>query len=549
MKKRILILLLCLCLALSGCGSVDVGGFFRALGQAAGAVDSGHSLREAIERSRVIPYSEMVYTRPDLTELEALQTRTEQAATEGDLDAVIEGVNGFFEAYDRFYTAYALADIRYSGDLTDEENAEEYDYCTRLTSRVDGMLDDLYRALASSPLRRELESDDYFGAGFFDAYEGESVYTGEFLTLTEEESGLRSRYYALSNEASGYPYGTAEYYDSCWEEMAQVLAELIRNRRQQAQCQGYESYVEFIYDFAYYRDYTPSQARAYMDEIRQTLVPLYRRLDESVWEPAGRYASETKTLEGLRAAAKAMGGTVWEAFRLMELGGLYDISYSPNKYNASFEMYLSSYEEPFLFLNPERTRYDSLTLAHEFGHFCSDYASYGSSAGIDVEEVFSQGMEYLLLCWGEEARELAGMKLADSLCTYVEQSCYAAFEERMYSLPEAELTPEGLRNLYALTAKEFGIDEALFDSRDFVTVTHFYTNPMYIISYVVSNDAAMQLYQLELAESGAGRSRYEKNLDTLEMYFLAFLEEAGLRSPFDRVAEVRDFFLDQGIGG
>ena len=250
MKKRILILLLCLCLALSGCGSVDVGGFFRALGQAAGAVDSGHSLREAIERSRVIPYSEMVYTRPDLTELEALLTRTEQAATEGDLDAAIEGVNGFFEAYDRFYTAYALADIRYSGDLTDEENAEEYDYCTRLTSRVDGMLDDLYRALASSPLRRELESDDYFGTGFFDAYEGESVYTGEFLTLTEEESGLRSRYYALSNEASGYPYGTAEYYDSCWEEMAQVLAELIRNRRQQAQCQGYESYVEFIFDCA-----------------------------------------------------------------------------------------------------------------------------------------------------------------------------------------------------------------------------------------------------------------------------------------------------------
>ena len=65
----------------------------------------------------------------------------------------------------------------------------------------------------------------------------------------------------------------------------------------------------------------------------------------------------------------------------------------------------------------------------------------------------------------------------------------------------------------------------------------------------MSNDAAMQLHQLELAESGAGRSRYEKNLDTLEMYFLAFLEEAGLRSPFDRVAEVRDFFLDQGIGG
>ena len=79
-------------------------------------------------------------------------------------------------------------------------------------------------------------------------------------------------------------------------------------------------------------------------------------------------------------------------------------------------------------------------------------------------------------------------------------------------------------------------------------MTHFYTNPMYIISYVVSNDAAMQLYQLELEEAGAGLTRYEENLDTWEMYFLAFLEEAGLQSPFDRVAEVREFFLGQGIG-
>lgn len=32
------------------------------------------------------------------------------------------------------------------------------------------------------------------------------------------------------------------------------------------------------------------------------------------------------------------------------------------------------------------------------------------------------------------------------------------------------------------------------------------------------------------------------------MYFLAFLKEAELQSPFDRVAEVREFFLGQGIG-
>ncbi|MCI6851020.1 MAG: hypothetical protein MR883_05810, partial [Clostridiales bacterium] len=91
MKKKRLIYALCLCLLLTGCGVVDVGGFVRALGQAAGVTDGGHSLREAIERSHVIPYSQMEYTRPDLTELETLLEQTEQAAQDRDLDAVTDG--------------------------------------------------------------------------------------------------------------------------------------------------------------------------------------------------------------------------------------------------------------------------------------------------------------------------------------------------------------------------------------------------------------------------------------------------------------------------
>lgn len=63
-------------------------------------------------------------------------------------------------------------------------------------------------------------------------------------------------------------------------------------------------------------------------------------------------------------------------------------------------------------------------------------------------------------------------------------------------------------------------------------VPHFFTNPLYIVSYVVSNDAAMQIYQAELETSGAGLKLLEDNLATEQAYFLAFVEEAGLKSPF-----------------
>ncbi|MBQ3488338.1 MAG: hypothetical protein IJA71_08660, partial [Clostridia bacterium] len=182
------------------------------------------------------------------------------------------------------------------------------------------------------------------------------------------------------------------------------------------------------------------------------------------------------------------------------------------------------------------------------GHFCNDYHSCGSSAGIDVLEVFSQGMEYLSLCYGPDTDRLALVKLADSLSTYVEQAAFATFEHRLYELEEP--TVEDLYAIYEEVAVSFGFRSVGYDPRVFVTIPHFFTNPMYIDSYVVSNDAAMQLYQLELEAPGAGLARFEEHLDTQEVWFLGFLETAGLESPFapGRLETVRDLFRQELLG-
>lgn len=535
--KKLLALFLCMTMLLSGCGGIDVGGFLGALGEATGI--GSVAQKAALPGNQIIPYSEMEYIRPDIDAMEAILDSVREAAQKMDLDGTLDGIYELYDAYDWFYTAYNLADIGYSRDLTSTYWEGEYQYCGAVSGQVDGMLEQLYRILADSPLADTLEGEDYFGSGFFDTYRGESIFSDEFLALLEEESSLISQYYQLSGEMPVYEDG----YSDWWTETAQVLVDLIRVRQQEARCQGYDSYVDFAYDFYYDRDYTPEEAEAYFCGIRDTLTPLYRACAASdVWEAAGRYASEEKTFAYLSTAAENMGGMVLDAFRLMEEGELYDISYSENKYNSSFEVYLSSYGEPFLFMNPERTSYDSLTIAHEFGHFCNDYASYGSIVGVDVAEFFSQGMEYLSLCYGSSAQELARVKLADSLSTYVEQGCFALFEQEMYRLADEELSPERLRTLYEETVLGFGFDSVGYEPGEFVSITHFYTNPMYVVSYVVSNDAAMQLYILELNGSGTGLSRLEEHLDTEESYFLAFLESAGLESPFHRLPEVKAFF-------
>ena len=134
--------------------------------------------------------------------------------------------------------------------------------------------------------------------------------------------------------------------------------------------------------------------------------------------------------------------------------------------------------------------------------------------------------------------------MAESLCVFVEQAAYAAFENRLYEMPAEELSAESIRLLFQQVGDDNGFDTWNFDSRLFVDITHFYTSPQYVISYVVSNDAAFQIYQKEQEESGAGLALYQKSLSSTESWFLMFLEEQGLESPFGegRMALIRQTF-------
>ena len=495
----------------------------------------------------VVKFKDMQYIRPDLQEYRTLlEEVTRLAQTGGDFAQLEEALWEYSVCYNSYYTNYSLADIRYCADLTDIYWTDEYEFFMESYSEVDAGLDQLYHTLAESAFREELEGEDYFGEGFFDDYEGDSLWDESFTALMEEESALISRYYDLSTELSEVSEYGMEY-QTLTDQMCGLYVELIAKRQEIAADAGYEDYAHFAYDFYYARDYTPEQEAVYIDEICYELVPVYKfictygidgiRLDN---------CSEEETFAYVRDMAAAMGGTVEEAFGLLEEAELYDIAHGDNKYEASFETYLYDYYEPFVFMNPEGYCVDKLTFAHEFGHFCNDYASYGTGVGIDVAEVFSQGMEYLSLCYGEETESLEILSMVNSLCVYVEQAAYASFERQAYELAGEDLTVENVCALFAEVAAEFGFDAWGVDSQYFASVPHFYTNPMYVFSYVVSNDAALQLYQLEKEEKGAGLAKYQENLDTEEGYFLAFLESAGLESPFakGRLQAVRETLED-----
>ena len=519
MKKRVLrviALVAILCLVLTGC---NLAAFYGTA------------------------YEDMVYTRPSLPQLTGCADRcVELAQEDAAMETLWPEIAEFFTLYSDYYTQYLLAYVHYCQDMTDIYWTDEYNYCEKQSAQAEAARDRLLHELAKCSAREELEGEDYFGSDYFDAYDGESIWTDEFQALKEQEGALLTSYYEIYQEGASLDPYSEQYFDSYGVRLEELYIELVALRQQLALEAGYDSYPEYAFEQVYDRDYTAKDSMAFCQQISVELSPLYRELAASgFWDMAIYESNEQTTLQYVRTMAANMGGQVEQAMQLMTLNNLYDISYAENKFDGSFEVYFYDYNEAFAFICPVGSELDHLSFAHEFGHFCCDQVSGGSVAGIDTAEVFSQGMEYLSLFYADPSEALTLLKLGDNLCVYVEQAAYNCFEQQVYDLSPEELTTQNLRLVFENTCKDFGLDCWELDSRSYVTISHFFTQPLYTISYVVSNDAAFQLYQLEEQQPGAGLEIYLEHLDTEQVYFLPFLEEAGLDSPFQegRIQTVR----------
>ena len=65
-----------------------------------------------------------------------------------------------------------------------------------------------------------------------------------------------------------------------------------------------------------------------------------------------------------------------------------------------------------------------------------------------------------------------------------------------------------------------------------VDITHFFEQPFYVITYPVSHDIAMQIFQLEQAEPDAGLEKFLEMLPRVSPDMIESAESAGLESPF-----------------
>ena len=569
MKKRmtVAVALLLVLVLLCGCG-IPEGSLGSKLGD---------KLAELVQSTNEhnpdgLKFSDMHYTRPDLDKLSADVAAVEEALENGmKLKDVEELLDVCMDGYDEFSTMYSLANIYNCKDLRDEYYAAEYEWISTENSTVSQLFDEMYYACAGSALGAELE-EDYFWEGFCEDYADpdDSYYNDESVALMQRESELISRYreivadpviewkgeevafYELLEELSDYSDvqgyydylgALMTYYETYNEPLAEVYIDLMRVHEDMAKAMGFSTAEEMEFVFGFDRDYTPEDAAVFIDDVKTYLVPISIWAEERglsyniTYSPLG----SEELYSALHGVAENIGHGCTEAFSFMDKYELCDYEPSVYKANTSFQTYLSMYDAPFVFLNPEGTTRDLVTFVHEFGHFTDSYTNFDAAETIDLAEVYSQALEFLSLSHmdgllpASDVNALRTGKMLDALDTFIQQASFADFESKAHAIGPDELTAEKLNELALQATKDFGYCPEGFEEfmqYFWMDITHLFEYPFYVISYPVSLDVAMQLYVLETAEAGKGLDKYFEMMPRDYDTFMETVTENGLQSPF-----------------
>ncbi len=500
-----------------------------------------------------VHYADMEYKRPDvealIKELDTLTGLVNSKASFGEQSEAFMTLN---TALGDYYTMYTLIQIKYFGDNSNEFYTEEYNLLDGYSVDVQNKVYKLMDTIEASEFKDRYERT-YFGEGYFDDWVSHD-YSDEVLELMKRETEITNKYLMeiadpviqVGHETfrirqTDFSTLNEELYHSLIEayneKFAAMFAEVVKIRLEIAEKLGVD-YDDFAYG-ELQRDYTPEQADAYVSSIIENVVPLYKDLTDKQ-RPATEYTDTVATFTALKNGSENMGGIVERAFDYMFEYGLYDLSYSETKSAMSFQTYIMNYNAPFMFVSPYEDSSDFSTFSHEFGHYVDSYYNYNDGITIDNTEIASQAMAYIMPYYVNDGLladyDYLQASVAETMSTYINTAFVSYFESEVYKLKASEVSADKINEIAAKCAADMGLDEAITFSFSnlWIEIQHIFISPMYYVSYVISNDVALQVLEAELETPGrGGLDAYINVIDrNTEKTFEEDLKISGFDSPF-----------------
>lgn len=566
MKRKALpaLLALLLCLALSACWVPGLPGALPGLfgrEDSPGGASSGSPEDETAGSQRnFIHYSEMRYERPDLAALQdSFAALTQQIAGAASFDELWALDEQATELYDHFATMYTLAELGYYNDTTSTYYQEEKAFCADAAVALGTAVNDLNTAIVHSPYAEEYRQKvgDYVYeallAGLLSHSEEvedlrrqrtglEQEYDNMMASLTVSLQGESYNYEAISRlEGITYVLLVNQFFETHSGAFADLYIEMIELDKAIAATLGFESPEEMYY-LIYSRDYTPAEALALCETVREEFGPLTPAIFGAGYSNLPMDYGET--MRRVPDFLRQVDPELEDAWDDMLEYGLYDFASSPQKQrDIAFTTTIDDYGAPFIFMNWQGDFRSAETLVHEFGHFYDNWLRSGETTvfNLDIVEIYSQGLEFL---WYDKlgpftddeaaARQLMLYYAANAI---VFQSLLEEFQFRAYGAES--LDRDTLAQIYTDLQAEYGLgggavaDENGLDHSWF-RVKHFFRSPFYTISYVTSNVVAMQLWADAQQDWDAAAQRYLALIRADQNQpFGSLIEQAGFTSPFE----------------
>lgn len=517
-----------------------------------------------------IRYSASRYTRPDFPHLADI---VEQAALliEGDdADALFAAYDEAADLYSAALTQYALLNLAFDMDVTDEAVSEELAAVGELVNSAQiamlalstEILDSRHAAEAEARWGKERIAELRLEESLASPEIEEPLAREQELIMEYQQkvtgfaAEINGRTYTLEDiyadeelDYDGYIAYLGAYYAALAEEVGPIFLEMLTLRNEIAHTMGYENYSDYSYA-CYSRDFAPEDASRLHAVVKKYAVPLYLRMnldedftdsEEFIYYYYGEYPVED-ALAAFERAAEQFSPKLSESFDFLLEKELYYLGNDPNCTEGGFTTYFEAYRSPFLYAKWTDGSYDVGTLIHEMGHFTNYYyleePLFGSVDSLDLAEIDSQGLEMMLFpmyeeFYGEYADAARRDKLSDFLYAVISGCMEDEFQQYIYNDPN--MTLEEMHALYGRLMKEYGISELYLVPEEYwVCVPHTFQSPMYYISYATSALPALEMWELSLEDYDAARDTYWQLIERSPMAsFREELASLGLSDPFD----------------
>lgn len=432
----------------------------------------------------------------------------------------------------------SIASILYYCNMADEELKQQHlDTTEILTGAYDSYMQiirDIYLA------------DTEANAVLFEDWSEKELemlsrYTSEVAELEKRNEELVVEYQALSD------------YEMT-EGIIPLYRELILNNNRIAQIYGYDNYYEYAYEMVYNRDYGIDSVEL-AREYTQTYFPeaIMMALEEfSAGFQGLSYKQQVLVadiMEGTRDDLKEdylqdYFDSLPEALRrdMMHMQTYDRVVYatSSNARDGAFTTTIGG--TPICYYSKDYT--GILTYAHEIGHYSSALNTDLDEIPLDIAELHSQGNEWLFIRYMKDVlpydtyTALRDYKLYMDMATITISFMVDEFEQIVYTDPNiANYTLEDFEKAADTVVANYG--GASFVN-NYITDFQYYwrmvvmEQPVYYVSYGVSDLAALNLYTISLNNQQMAIDIYtqlNRELDT-ELGFQENLAQAGLAGPF-----------------